>query len=226
MDLSRRDLMAKVAGALSVVSGVGAAAALCGPTAQQQPGPYPPPKNDLNRDNDLVQHKRGAPPAKGERVLVTGQVMDTDCKPISGARVEIWQACATGRYNHAADRNRLALDPNFQYWGHMVTDATGKYTFRTIIPGYYPLDPRFVGIAPTDAGQYRPPHIHFRVHAPRFLSITTQMYFDPKSYDLAATAKTVADLNRWEGVDPSLTVLFSETGGIKTGSFDLVMQRN
>lgn len=223
MDFSRRDLLTKTLAALGTVAGYSAIAGVCGPTHRQTEGPYYPEK-DLNRDADLVQFKPGAV-ADGEVVFVSGQVLDTDCKPVAGALVEIWQAAASGRYNHSGDRNKLKLDPNFQYWGRFKTAADGKYTFRTVIPGHYPLDPALVGKPPTGPDQYRPPHIHFKVRASGFLSLTTQMYFDPKTYDDADLAKTVSDLNRWESVDSDLTVLFSGAAGMKTGKFDIVLDK-
>jgi protocatechuate 3,4-dioxygenase beta subunit len=154
-----------------------------------------------------------------------GQVTGEDCRPIEGAVVEIWQAAASGRYNHSGDRNQLKLDPNFQYWGQVKTGPDGRYRFLTIIPGHYPLDPRLVGQKPSGPGQFRPPHIHLKARATGLLSLTTQVYFDPKSYDEAALAKTVSDLNRWENVDSRLVVHFvPQAGGEKTGNFDVVLR--
>jgi protocatechuate 3,4-dioxygenase beta subunit len=224
MNVTRRDLLAKTLGAIGAVSGISAVAAVCGPTHRQTEGPYYPEK-DLNRDGDLTQIHKGDPKAKGEVILLTGKVTGTDCKPLAGLLVEIWQAAASGKYNHSGDTNHLPADPNFQYWGRCTTTADGDYTFLTVIPGYYPLNPRLVGVPPSGPDQYRPPHIHFKVHAPRgFLSLTTQMYFDPKTYDDADLSKTVSDLNRWESVDSDLMVRFSSTGKVKTGTFDIVLK--
>ncbi len=223
MNISRRELMSKALAGLSVVSSTGVVAAVCGPTHRQGEGPYYPEK-DLNRDSDLTALKPGGKKAQGEVILIQGQVLDVACKPLDGALVEIWQAAASGRYNHSDDKNKLPLDPDFQYWGRVKTDKDGKYSFLTIIPGHYPLDPRLVGTTPSGPRQFRPPHVHFKVRKPGFLSLTTQMYFDPKSYDDGDLSKTVADLNRWESVDTDLMVLFSSVGGVKTGTFDLVLE--
>jgi len=226
MALTRRDWLKQALGAASAVgafSGVKALGAVCGLTPAQGEGPYYPEK-DLNRDNDLTELRPGVL-AKGEPVQLIGQVTDGRCLPIQGALVEIWQAAASGKYNHSDDPNQLPIDPDFQYWGRTKTDALGRYTFRTVIPGHYPLNPRLVGTEPTGPGQYRPPHIHFKVHAAGYRSLTTQMYFDPKSYDDADLAKTVSDLNRWESVDPALTVLFASAVGPREGKFDIVLRR-
>lgn len=225
MEISRRSLLTQTLAALGMTTGAKAIAAVCGPTHAQQEGPYYPEK-DRNRDNDLAHLRAGDGVADGTPILLKGQVLDIDCKPLPGAIVEIWQAAHSGRYNHSGDANvKLKLDPKFQYWGRTTAGKNGEYEFTSIIPGHYPLDPRFTGLEPTGPRQFRPPHIHVKVHARGFLSLTTQLYFDPKSFDDADLAKTVSNLNRWENVDPDLMVLFSEVGGIRTGSFDIVLSR-
>jgi protocatechuate 3,4-dioxygenase beta subunit len=93
----------------------------------------------------------------------------------------LWQASSSGRYNHHSDAYdqtftdprgksiERRLDPNFQYWGHAVTDATGTYNIRTILPGYYPADLK--------SGWFRPPHIHFIAQAQGLPELVTQTYF-------------------------------------------------
>ncbi len=68
--------------------------------------------------------------------------------------IELWQACASGRYNHPRDTNRAALDTNFQYWAQVRTDSGGNFSVKTIKPGAYPASPTWI----------RPPHIHIKVH--------------------------------------------------------------
>ena len=100
-------------------------------------------------------------------MLVQGRVLDSQCRPIAGADVEIWQACASGRYNNPKDDNPAAIDPHFKYWGETRTDANGAYQFKTIVPGAYPADTDWM----------RPPHIHFKVSRLGFHELVTQMYF-------------------------------------------------
>ncbi len=84
--------------------------------------------------------------------------------------VEIWQANATGRYNHPADRHDAPLDPNFHGAGRVFTDADGNYRVLTIRPGAYPW--------PNHANAWRPNHIHFSFFGPAFATrLITQMYF-------------------------------------------------
>jgi protocatechuate 3,4-dioxygenase alpha subunit len=73
---------------------------------------------------------------KGERIVIEGRVFDGTGTPVRDALVEIWQANADGRYNHPADRQKKALDPDFRGWGRTGADfKTGIYTFETIKPG-------------------------------------------------------------------------------------------
>ena len=111
-------------------------------------------------DNDLTRQHDGEP--LGERIIVTGRVLDEDGRPIRGALVEIWQANAAGRYRHEVDQHPAPLDPNFTGAGRCLTDDDGRYRFVTIKPGAYPWG--------NHENAWRPAHIHFsvfgrRVHA-------------------------------------------------------------
>jgi protocatechuate 3,4-dioxygenase beta subunit len=144
----------------------------CPATPPQMEGPYYPPKAQidaqLDKDNDLTQVKGQAGKATGQILYVMGQIRDTRCRPIEDAIVEIWQASDTGRYRHPRDtKNPAPLDPQFQYWGKAITGKDGRYLFKTIKPGAYPMGP----------GTMRPSHIHFKVSHPEYGEFITQMYF-------------------------------------------------
>ncbi|HEY2436629.1 MAG TPA: protocatechuate 3,4-dioxygenase subunit beta [Solirubrobacteraceae bacterium] len=120
------------------------------------------------QDNDLTaQH--GAMPI-GERMIVSGQVLDTEGKPLRDTLVEIWQANAAGRYWHVRDQWPAELDPNFSGAGRAVTDRDGRYSFVTIKPGPYPWG--------NHENAWRPAHIHFSLLGRAFAQrLVTQMYF-------------------------------------------------
>ncbi len=119
-------------------------------------------------DNDLTRQGIGEP--LGERIIVAGQVLDEDGRPVRGALVEVWQANASGRYAHPRDNHAAPLDPNFVGAGRVVTDDDGRYRFVTIKPGAYPWR--------NHANAWRPAHIHFSLFGSAFLSrLVTQMYF-------------------------------------------------
>src|SRR5215831_6232032 len=119
-------------------------------------------------DSDLTAQHEG-PPA-GERIVVSGAVLDEDGRPVRGALVEVWQANAAGRYCHKLDQHNAPLDPNFDGCGRMITDAEGRYKFTSIKPGAYPWG--------NHHNAWRPAHIHFSLFGSGLLSrLITQMYF-------------------------------------------------
>jgi protocatechuate 3,4-dioxygenase, beta subunit len=137
-------------------------------TPAQIEGPFYPIVDQADKDADLTRLGDSGAVADGEIVLVEGRVLDGAGAPIADAVVDIWQANAAGRYAHEADPNPAPLDPKFQGWAIMKTDAEGRYAFRTIRPGAYPAE----------ADWWRPPHIHFKVARRGYTELTTQMYFE------------------------------------------------
>ncbi|MFY9907218.1 MAG: protocatechuate 3,4-dioxygenase subunit beta [Terriglobales bacterium] len=106
----------------------------------------------------------------GERIIVSGRVLDENSRPIPHTVIEIWQANAAGRYRHDVDRHDAPLDPNFTGSGQAVTDAEGRYRFVTIRPGEYPWRNHY--------NAWRAAHIHFSIFGPAFSTrLVTQMYF-------------------------------------------------
>ncbi|MEV5536370.1 protocatechuate 3,4-dioxygenase subunit beta [Saccharopolyspora shandongensis] len=127
------------------------------------------------RDHDLTVQHDDEP--LGERIIVSGRVLDSGGKPVPNTLVEIWQANSAGRYRHQGDRHPAPLDPNFSGTGRCMTDADGNYRFITIKPGAYPWR--------NHDNAWRPAHIHFSLFGQAFTQrLITQMYFpgDPLFY--------------------------------------------
>jgi protocatechuate 3,4-dioxygenase beta subunit len=119
-------------------------------------------------DTDLTRQHAGEP--LGERIIVTGRVLDGDGRPVRSSLIEIWQANAAGRYTHHPDRHPAPLDPNFSGAGCCHTDDEGRYRFVTVKPGAYPWK--------NHPNAWRPAHIHFSLFGSSFRSrLITQMYF-------------------------------------------------
>jgi protocatechuate 3,4-dioxygenase beta subunit len=119
-------------------------------------------------DHDLTRQHDGEP--LGERIVVSGRVLDGDGRPLRNTLVEIWQANAAGRYLHKGDQHPAPLDPNFSGAGRCVTDDEGRYEFITIKPGAYPWG--------NHHNAWRPQHIHFSLLGEAFAQrLVTQMYF-------------------------------------------------
>jgi protocatechuate 3,4-dioxygenase beta subunit len=121
-----------------------------------------------DQDVDLTAVRGQTGVAAGDVFVVSGFVRNRKGEPVAGATIEVWQANAYGRYLHPSDHNTAApLDPHFDGYAVVRTDAEGRYRFRTIKPGPYPA---------FDGDWMRAPHIHFDVRG-RFDRKITQMYF-------------------------------------------------
>ena len=113
-------------------------------------------------------YKEGAPfkqklseGVEGERLIITGKVMDMRCQPIQDAILDVWQANSTGEYDNEG----------FTLRGKVKTDTDGKYVIDTIVPKEY-----------TAGDINRPSHIHLKVGAPNQPTLTTQLYFEGDPY--------------------------------------------
>ena len=179
-------------------------------TPAQTAGPFYPLSLPADSDNDLIQVTGHEGLAKGTTTYVSGRVLDSSGRPVSGTLVEIWQCDANGRYHYVHDdRAGPPRDDNFQGYGRTTTDDAGGYRFRTIRPVPYPG---------------RTPHIHFavsRAGSPRF---TTQMYVagEPGNErdgilmgvrDPTARARLIVSLGPAPGAEP----------GALAGTFDVVL---
>jgi protocatechuate 3,4-dioxygenase beta subunit len=117
---------------------------------------------------DLTRQHQGQP--LGQRIIVSGQVLDEDRRPVPNTVIEIWQCNSAGRYIHRGDQWDAPLDPNFTGAGHVVTNGEGRYQFVSIRPGAYPWG--------NHRNAWRPSHIHLSLLGPAFATrLVTQMYF-------------------------------------------------
>ena len=122
----------------------------------------------MANDFDLTKQHEGDP--IGERIVVSGRVLDANGRPVVNTLVEIWQANAAGRYPHPRDNHHAPTDRNFTGCGRTLTDAEGGYRFVTIRPGEYPWRNHY--------NAWRPAHIHFSLFGPALATrLVTQMYF-------------------------------------------------
>ena len=157
-DPGRRRLL-WAAGAWLLAAGARAAARL-EPTPAQTAGPFYPTEPPLDDDNDLTRVRGASGVARGRITDLNGRVLDRTVYSLGGGVIEIWQCDANGRYHHPSDRAG-GRDAHFQGFGHTVTDAEGRYRFRTIRPVPYPG---------------RTPHIHFAVFPGGEQPFVTQLY--------------------------------------------------
>ena len=141
-------------------------------TSSQTVGPFFAPT--LLRE-DARRNVLTRPETVGERMRIEGRVLDGDGVPVPDALVEIWQANAYGRYNHAADHGPAPLDPSFLGFGRSGTAEDGSYWFETIKPGPVPFD----------GERSQAPHICVTVFARGLLNhVVTRLYFEDEPINI------------------------------------------
>ncbi len=119
---------------------------------------------------ELTRNARKGGEPIGERIVVSGRVLDENGRPVTNTLIEIWQANAAGRYIHVSDQHDAPIDPNFFGAGRCVTDAEGRYKFHTLKPGAYPWG--------NHPNAWRPAHIHLSLLGPSIATrLVTQLFF-------------------------------------------------
>ena len=211
---SRRALLrlSGMAGLLCAAGGTPAPAQTTRRTPAQILGPFYPVVKPLDQDADLTVVAGRPGRAAGQPVEVSGRVLNREGKPVAGARVEIWQANTHGRYAHPSDRNSAPLDPNFEGFAVLRTDAEGRYRFKTIKPGAYP----------EDSGALRAPHIHFEVLG-RTNRLVTQMYFAGEPLNDTDRFLATAAGNRERLIVPFQSSSDAQAEGLLVGVWDIVL---
>jgi len=169
-----------VAGTSAVPAAAVACTAPATPTIAQTEGPYYKPGAPQNAD-------LAAGGMAGTRLTLTGLVVDASCTGIAGAKVETWQADSAGSYDNSGTTLR----------GWVLTDADGRFTIHTIVPGEYPG---------------RTEHIHVKVTPPGGATLTTQVYFPGSA------------ANDGDGIyDPSLDLAITRDGDALVGAYTFVI---
>lgn len=209
--ISRRSVLAAGAGIAATAVSASVLGRPSGATPANPEGPFYPTHSQADKDTDLTLIEGHAERAEGEVIRITGRVLDEQGQPVEGALVDIWQANARGRYQHEDDPATAPLDPNFQGWGMVKTDANGYYAFTTIKPGAYAVQ----------SDWHRPPHIHYKVSRRGYHELTTQMYFAHEPLN----AKDKLFLSVDENKRDSLVVEFTEKDGVPQGEFPIVLAK-
>ena len=124
---------------------------------------------------DLSRQGPDKPRALGQLITISGRVLDDAGKPVRDCLIEIWHANASGKYIHHNDPSPVPEDANFRGRGRVVTDAEGRYSFRTVKPGGYAVPDHRPG---DTIGWWRPPHIHVSLFGANFASrLVSQIFF-------------------------------------------------
>jgi catechol 1,2-dioxygenase len=178
------------------VSAAPGAPASCTTTAPNIEGPY-------YRAGAPMRSELAEPTMNGTRLVLDGRVLGDDCSsPLEGATLDVWQADAEGRYDNDGHDGRRTPGP-LVLRGKLAAAKGGAYEVKTIIPGRY-----------LNGAQYRPSHIHVKVSAPGYRSLTTQLYFEGDPYN---------DVDPF--IDKSLIMKLRSTGAARAATFDFVLAR-
>ena len=172
------------------------------PTPPVEEGPFYPRRFPQDTDGDLTQVAGRAERAQGTPLELSGRVLDRSGRPRANARVEIWQCDAHGYYHHVG-APEASIDPAFQGYGALATDAEGRYAFRTIRPVPY-------------GG--RTAHIHFTMSENGRRKLTSQIFVEGEAHNPRDF------LYRNLGDDARLvTMKLEPAGGAVRGAFDIVI---
>jgi len=146
------------------------------------------------------------PNETGEPLVIVGRVRAAEtCKPLGNAVVDVWQANHTGLY----DNQMKEYENKFYLRGRMKTDAEGRYSFTTILPAAY-----------STGSSWRAKHIHYKISAPGYELLTTELYFEGDKYNTTDSM-----------VKPSLITSLTdfkhpqEKRKFLKGTFDVVLAR-
>lgn len=205
--ISRRTLVGAGLASAGLVAATGARAVQGRPlTAESPMGPFFPLDMPADSDADLTMIKGHSKRALGQVIEVTGRILDQKGNPIGGARLDLWQANAAGRYAHPADPAVMPLDPDFQGFASIVSDAKGDWRIVTVKPGSYDSP---IGT--------RPPHIHFDIRGKSHRNIA-QLYFPE---DAEGNAKDL--LYKALGADAATSVAVRNAGDPNKYVWDVVL---
>jgi protocatechuate 3,4-dioxygenase beta subunit len=180
-------------------------------TAVTGDGPFYPDRLPLDTDNDLIIVNDALTRAVGEIAHFGGRLLTASGAPVRNAFIEIWQADLNGSYIHTDGRNDGKIDGNFQGYGRFLTDAEGRYYFRTIKPVPYTLQ-----------GQFRAPHIHVAVSkAGKRIMATQAMVKGHPANDGDLITSRIKDPAVLETLMVEYKPLPGSTLGELTASFDI-----
>jgi protocatechuate 3,4-dioxygenase beta subunit len=175
-------------------------------TAESPMGPFFPLTVPADNDADLTWLKGHSKRAQGQVIEVAGRVFDLRGNPIAGARLDLWQANAAGRYAHPSDVAKAPLDPNFQGFASIVSDSKGDWRIVTVKPGGYDSP---IG--------HRPPHIHFDIRGKTHRNVA-QLYFPEE-----ATGNAADTLYKALGAEAATSVGVRSTADPHKYRWDIVL---
>lgn len=149
----------------------------------------------------IEAHQLANADEEGERIIISGRVYNLECtEVIPNTIIDVWHANHAGQYDN----------DTYNLRGKTTTNEQGFYMFETIKPGKY-----------NNGGQFRPSHIHFKITAPGFSELITQLYFagDESIPIDAAASVTSGTYDASHRIIP----LTLNNDGVLEGTWDIVI---
>lgn len=119
-------------------------------------------------------------PTPGLPLLANCLVRNGKGQPLAGVEVDVWHSSPVGMYEN---QDKAQADMNLR--GKFVTDAKGRFAFRSVKPGCYPIPvggPVGEMLSAQERHPNRPAHIHFLLHKPGYKTLITQVFVDDDKY--------------------------------------------
>jgi protocatechuate 3,4-dioxygenase beta subunit len=163
----------------------------------------------------------------GEVMFVQSRVTDLAGKPLAGAEIDVWHADDDGFYD-SQKADYAAHGPSLR--ARFVTDADGRFSFRTILPRSYPIPtdgPVGDLITATQRHPMRPAHVHFLVKAQGYEPLITHVFLDGDQYlrsDVVFGVKDELIARVEQRSDPALPNGESVSGPWHLMSYDFQMK--
>lgn len=137
----------------------------------------------------LYRDNLAGPGVSGERVEISGRILDGDSKHVPDGIVEIWQANSQGKYSHPDDPQKQTAESAFIGYGRVPTDAAGTFRFTTIKPGR----------VPGPDGKLQAPHLAVSVFTRGLLRrLITRIYFPDEPSNAEDFALGLVEASRRE----------------------------
>lgn len=118
---------------------------------------------------------------EGEPLYVDVSVCSVKGSPIPGATVEVWQSNSEGFY----DVQLSNREEDSKLRGTFATDEQGRVQFWSILPTAYPIPhdgPVGALLTATNRQPWRPAHLHFKLSAPGYRTVVTQLFVEDDEF--------------------------------------------